>query len=80
MIVLDTNVLSALMRPEAETLVVDWLDNQPSSSIWTTSVTLFELASGIEMLPPGRRRRLLKDGLDRAFENVIEDGSISKTY
>jgi predicted nucleic acid-binding protein len=73
MIVLDTNVLSALMRPEAEVSVVDWLDNQPGLSIWTTSVTLIELSTGIEILPRGRRRDLLRQQLDRAFQFIIED-------
>jgi predicted nucleic acid-binding protein len=72
MIVLDTNVLLALMRTEAEARVVNWLDSQPSALIWTTSVTLFELIAGIEVLPRGRRRSQLKDGLARVVENVIE--------
>ena len=42
MIILDTNVLSALMLREADPRVVDWLDGQAPESIWTTSVTVFE--------------------------------------
>lgn len=42
MIVLDTNVLSALMRREADPAVVAWLDLQPSESVWTTAVTVFQ--------------------------------------
>jgi toxin FitB len=44
MIVLDTNVLFALMRDTPDPVVVEWLDNQPTESIWTTSVTVFENA------------------------------------
>ena len=40
MIVLDTNVLSALMRQVPDQEVVDWLDEQPRSSVWTTAVTV----------------------------------------
>ena len=47
MILLDTNVLSALMRSEPEAVVVEWLDAQPSESIWTTSVTVFEIRTGM---------------------------------
>jgi len=45
MIILDTNVLSALMRKAADKNVVAWLDKQPSTSIWTTSVTILEINS-----------------------------------
>jgi len=61
MILLDTNVLSALMRDTPDPVVVQWLDNQPTESIWTTSVTVFEIRTGIELLVPSRRRRRLAD-------------------
>jgi predicted nucleic acid-binding protein len=70
MIVLDTNVLSALMRREPEPTVVAWLDRQPSESVWTTAVTVFEIRFGLELLPPSRRRRQLEDAFARA---VTED-------
>lgn len=61
MILLDTNVLSALMRHTPDPTVVQWLDNQPAESIWTTSVTVFEIRTGIELLNPSRRRKRLDD-------------------
>ena len=54
MILLDTNVLSALMRSEPEAVVVDWLDAQPAASIGTTSVTVLEVRTGLELLTPSR--------------------------
>lgn len=69
MIILDTNVLSALMRTGPDVAVVGWLDRQPADSIWITSVTLFEARFGLALLPRGRRRR----GLERAFEKVVEE-------
>ncbi len=69
MILLDTNVLSALMRYEPEAVVVDWLDAQPTESIWTTAVTVFEIRTGLELLPSSRRRR----HLEGAFERVLDD-------
>lgn len=42
MIVLDTNVLSALMQEQPEAVVIAWLDRQPAESIWTSSITVFE--------------------------------------
>jgi toxin FitB len=66
-IVLDTNVLSALMRTNPETVVVEWLDRQPADSVWLTSVTVFEARFGLALLPKGRRR----SGLERAFDRVL---------
>lgn len=69
MIVLDTNVLSALMRDTPDPAVVQWLDNQPSESIWTTSVTVFEIRAGIELLTPSRRRKRL----DETFAQLLDE-------
>lgn len=65
MILLDTNVLSALMQREPDQTVVDWLDKQPSESIWTTSITVFEVRMGLELLAKGRRRSRLEQEFDR---------------
>ena len=69
MIVLDTNVLSALMRTNPETVVVEWLDRQPADSVWLTSITVFEARFGLALLPKGRRR----SGLERAFDRVLTE-------
>ena len=68
MIILDTNVLSALMQSTPDSQVVGWLDNQPGASIWITTITLFEARYGLALLPQGKRRTLLH-GL---FEVLIE--------
>jgi predicted nucleic acid-binding protein len=68
-IILDTNVLSALMRRSPDAAVVSWLDRQPADSVWITSVTLFEARFGLALLPQGRRRR----ELERAFERVLAE-------
>ena len=72
MIVLDTNVLSALMRHESDAVVVAWLDGQPSESIWTTAVTVFEIRFGIEILASGRRRRSLEDAFAKMLEQDFD--------
>lgn len=69
MIILDTNVLSALMRTAPEPVVVRWLDRQPAESIWITSITLFETRLGVALLPRGRRRQ----ALELAFERLLHD-------
>ena len=57
MIFLDTNVLSALMRDPPDQAVVDWLDAQPAQSVWTTSISVFEVRFGVAQLPDSHRRR-----------------------
>ncbi len=72
MIVLDTNVLSALMQREPERRVVAWLDRQPPESVWTTSITIFEVFFGLELMAPGRRRRRLEAAFARAIDDDLE--------
>ncbi len=69
MIILDTNVLSALMRRIPDKDVIVWLDRQPRTSIWTTSVTILEVRFGLQTMPVGKRRAALM----RAFETVLAD-------
>jgi len=72
-IVLDTNVLSALMRQVPEAPVVAWLDRQPSESVWITSITLFEARLGLALLPRGRRRQALEAAFAQLLEEDLED-------
>src|SRR5258706_11736252 len=67
MIILDTNVLSALMLQTPDPVVVAWLDHQPRTSIWTTSVTVLEIRLGLQIMPAGKRR----SSLVLAFEGVL---------
>ena len=71
MIILDTNVLSALARPSPEETVLKWLDGQPESSIWTTSITLMEIRFGLHSMPAGRRRELLTLQMDEVLTKEI---------
>jgi predicted nucleic acid-binding protein len=67
MIILDTNVLSALMLRSPDAKVAAWLDRQPRTSVWTTSVTIFEVRFGLEIMPSGKRR----SGLIEDFEKLL---------
>ena len=67
--ILDTNVLSALMRTSPDAAVVSWLDRQPADSIWITTVTMFEARFGLALLAHGKKRL----GLERAFETVVAE-------
>lgn len=73
MIILDTNVLSALMRTAPEAKIVRWLDNQPAESIWITAITLFETRLGLALLPRGRRRQSLESAFDRVLQEDLEN-------
>ena len=73
MIILDTNVLAALMRTVPEALVVAWLDRQPAESVWITSITLFEARFGLALLPSGRRRQTLEAAFARVLKEDLEN-------
>ena len=68
MILLDTNVLSELMRPAPELRVVQWLDSCSGEDIRVSAVTVAEILLGIQLLPKGRRRDGLAELAGRMFE------------
>ena len=73
MIILDTNVLGALMRSVPDAAVAKWLDRQSAESIWITSITLFEARFGLALLPSGRRRQRLESEFDRLLREDLEN-------
>lgn len=73
MIILDTNVISALMRREADTAIVAWLDRQPADSVWITAITLFETRLGLALLAKGRRRQTLEAAFGRLLTEDLEN-------
>ncbi len=64
MIVLDTNVVSEVMKPSADPAVSAWLNDQVAETLYLSSVTLAELLFGIGALPAGRRKDALAATLD----------------
>lgn len=73
MIILDTNVLSALMQSQPDARVVDWLDRQPSESVWITAINLFEVRYGLAQLTPGKRRKALEVAFEQLLREDLED-------
>lgn len=61
MIVLDTNVISELMRPTPDAAVFAWVEAQPRSVLYVTTITQAEILAGIAVMPHGRRRDALVD-------------------
>jgi predicted nucleic acid-binding protein len=72
-IILDTNVVSALMHPERNRQVERWLNRQPREAFWLTAVSYFELRNGIERLAAGRQRQGLEDALDQVLKVDIQN-------
>ena len=56
MILLDTNVISELMRPNHQTQVTEWLYAQPLSCLFTSSITITEIMYGLKRMPEGNRK------------------------
>src|SRR5258708_20910334 len=73
MIVLDTNVLSEVLRPVPEPSVLAWLAIQPRASLFTTTVTRGEILYGILLLSDGKRRRGLWDAAKKIFDEDLVD-------
>jgi predicted nucleic acid-binding protein len=77
MVILDTNVLSELMRQQPKRLVTIWLNRQAEPSVWTTSINVFEIRSGIEILAASPRRTLLVTEFERLIEEDMSGRLIS---
>jgi predicted nucleic acid-binding protein len=72
MILLDTNVISEFMGPAPEQRVAHWLDLQPRSSVWTTSINLFEIRSGLFAMPTSKRRTLLELKFEQLIQTALQ--------
>ncbi len=67
MIILDTNVLSELMRPVPAAIVIEWMAGRAPASLYTTSITQAEILHGLMLLPRGRRRAALEAAATAMF-------------
>jgi hypothetical protein len=72
MLVLDTNVLSALIKDVPDQLVASWLDRQADVSVWTTTITVFEIRYGLAIMPAGRRQSAMLAAFERAIDDSLE--------
>ncbi len=73
MIVLDTNVLSEIMKPNPDLNVLSWVDSIPVLHTAITAVTVAEILSGIRRLPHGARRRSLMLVAEKIFNDDFRD-------
>ncbi|MDB4956879.1 MAG: putative Plasmid stability protein stbB [Myxococcales bacterium] len=68
MIVLDTNVVSELMRPKPADSVVRWIGGRSATSLCTTTITQAEILHGVLLLAKGKRR----DAIEKAAEAMFD--------
>lgn len=80
MILLDTNVLSELMRPSPNDSVVQWLDSYPDDEIWISAVTVAEVRLGLALLPEGRRRQMLTELAEQMFNEEFFEKCLPFDY
>ncbi|MGD1955668.1 MAG: type II toxin-antitoxin system VapC family toxin [Sphingomonadales bacterium] len=74
MIVLDTNVVSEMMRTQPDSNVYGWLESSNSNEIALSVVSIAEIKKGLNLLPDGKR----KVTLDTQFEAVLETGFLGR--
>ncbi len=72
MILLDINVVSAVMAPAPVTSVLRWLDHHETASLYLSTIKIAEIAYGIRVLPAGRRRRELRERFERFVARGFE--------
>ncbi|WP_375458449.1 type II toxin-antitoxin system VapC family toxin [uncultured Enterovirga sp.] len=73
MIILDTNVLSEVMREAPSPQVLMWLSGQEPARLWTTAVSQAEIMVGITVLPPSRKRAALASAAQHMFKEDFAD-------
>lgn len=71
MILLDTNVLSELMKAEPAPQVLSWIDGIPAPTLFIPAVTQAEILYGVGILPIGKRREALAKAAHTAFEKIF---------
>ena len=68
MILLDTNVVSEVMRVAPEPAVLDWMNASEASHLYLATITIAEISYGLQILPEGRRRQAITARFDRFIE------------
>lgn len=67
-VLLDTNVLSELMRPQPSAVVLGWFAQQEGTVFYTSAITQAELLLGVALLPGGKRRDAIAGAVERMFD------------
>ena len=76
MIILDTNIISELMKPSPSLDVMTWLDEQPPRGLFITTITIAEISYGLFALPDGSRRMSLEEAFNKTMIEAVSSSSI----
>ncbi len=71
MILLDTNVVSEMMRPVADPAFLRWLSKCSGDDLYCSAIVVAEILYGVELLPDGKRKGALQAGAERLFKVVL---------
>lgn len=71
MIVVDTNIVAELMKVSPDQSVVSWMNDQESSTLFLTTITIGEIGYGLRVMPQGRRRLQLEQGFERVIAEAF---------
>jgi toxin FitB len=77
MIILDTNVISALMMIKPDPAAAAWLDLQPQSSVWTTAISIFEIRFGLNAMADGRNKVRREAEFETLLHNDLQGRILS---
>jgi toxin FitB len=69
MVIVDTNVLSEVIKPTPANKVLQWMASRPASGLFTTTITMGEVLFGLELVPAGKRRVALQHAIEKMFED-----------
>ncbi len=73
MILLDTNIISEVMKAQPAEAVLDWLDEQNSETLYVSTITVGEITYGLRILPDGKRRSVLRERFERFIGLAFEE-------
>ena len=72
MIILDTNVVSEMMKPQPSLRVLSWIDQNDTNDLYITTITIAEISYGLQALQDGVRRNTLEDAFNRVINEAFE--------
>jgi predicted nucleic acid-binding protein len=80
MIILDTNIISEMMKKSPDQAVADWFKSQDNNQLYITVLTVAEIKYDISLLPEGKRREKLDTDASHMFNSVFRDKILSFDY
>ncbi len=77
MILIDTNIISEMMKTTPSNAVVSWFDRQKTTELFITSITIAEISYGLNILSEGKRRSSLETVFNKAIVNAFKHRILS---